>query len=98
MSRSARFFGQNRNTPGRHGTASKWPEWGSKWLGRLLYGPMQALPRNRRRQTKQTGSPSIFRRFHSENMMQTSSALAFTTLMALVPIPFSLEKRDQAKK
>src|SRR5574343_1679824 len=86
MSRSARFFGQNRNTPGRHGTASKWPEWGSKWLGRLLYGPMQALPRNRRRQTKQTGSPSIFRRFHSENMMQTSSALAFTTLMALVPL------------
>jgi membrane protein len=47
---------------------------------------MQALPRNRRRQTKQTGSPSIFRRFHSENMMQTSSALAFTTLMALVPL------------
>lgn len=29
---------------------------------------------------------SIFRRFHSENMMQTSSALAFTTLMALVPL------------
>ncbi len=28
----------------------------------------------------------IFRRFHSENMMQTSSALAFTTLMALVPL------------
>jgi membrane protein len=28
----------------------------------------------------------IFRRFHSENMMQTSAALAFTTLMALVPL------------
>ena len=29
---------------------------------------------------------NIFRRFHSENMMQTSAALAFTTLMALVPL------------
>lgn len=29
---------------------------------------------------------SIFRRFLSENMMQTSAALAFTTLMALVPL------------
>lgn len=34
-------------------------------------------------------SPSvagIFHRFYSENMMQTSAALAFTTLMALVPL------------
>lgn len=45
---------------------------------------MQSPSRNRR--TKQTGTLSIFRRFHSENMMQTSSALAFTTLMALVPL------------
>ena len=29
---------------------------------------------------------SIFQRFYRENMMQTSSALAFTTLMALVPL------------
>src|SRR5574343_835471 len=86
MSRSARFFGQNRNTPGRHGTASKWPEWGSKWLGRLLYGPMHKRPRSRPAISRSAGSPGIFRRFHSENMMQTSSALAFTTLMALVPL------------
>lgn len=45
---------------------------------------MHSPSRNRR--TKQTGTLSIFRRFHSENMMQTSSALAFTTLMALVPL------------
>lgn len=29
---------------------------------------------------------TIFRRFHTENMMQISAALAFTTLMALVPL------------
>src|SRR5574343_1172770 len=57
-----------------------------KRLGRLLYGPMQTPSRIRHRRTKQAGPLSIFRRFHSENMMQTSSALAFTTLMALVPL------------
>jgi membrane protein len=36
--------------------------------------------------SKQVPAANIFRRFHSENMMQTSSALAFTTLMALVPL------------
>jgi membrane protein len=29
---------------------------------------------------------TIFQRFHAENMAQTSSALAFTTLLALVPL------------
>jgi membrane protein len=47
---------------------------------------MQSPSRNRHRRTKQTGTLSIFSRFHSENMMQTSAALAFTTLMALVPL------------
>jgi membrane protein len=46
--------------------------------------PLPSRTRNRR--AKQTGTLTIFRRFHSENMMQTSSALAFTTLMALVPL------------
>ncbi len=54
--------------------------------GRLLYGPMQNHSRPHRRRLKPPKSVSIFRRFHSENMMQTSSALAFTTLMALVPL------------
>lgn len=40
-----------------------------------------------RRQAPRPGVPlTIFRRFRTENMMQTSSALAFTTLMALVPL------------
>lgn len=39
-----------------------------------------------RRGFKQPLSIGIFRRFLGENMMQTSSALAFTTLMALVPL------------
>jgi membrane protein len=56
------------------------------WHGRLLYGPMPSPSRTRNRHSKQTGTLTIFRRFHSENMMQTSAALAFTTLMALVPL------------
>jgi len=54
--------------------------------GQLLYGPMQNHSRSRRGRLKQQKTVGIFRRFHSENMMQTSSALAFTTLMALVPL------------
>ncbi|HJV92675.1 MAG TPA: YhjD/YihY/BrkB family envelope integrity protein [Azonexus sp.] len=54
--------------------------------GPLLYGPMQNSSRYRRGRPKQARGDSIFRRFLSENMMQTSSALAFTTLMALVPL------------
>lgn len=47
---------------------------------------MQNHSRYRRTRQKQIQVDSIFRRFFSENMMQTSSALAFTTLMALVPL------------
>lgn len=47
---------------------------------------MQTRSRNRRTQTRQLGTENVFQRFLSENMMQTSSALAFTTLMALVPL------------
>lgn len=54
--------------------------------GRLLYGPMQMTSQHRRNPAKQVHGDSIFRRFRSENMLQTSSALAFTTLMALVPL------------
>jgi hypothetical protein len=36
--------------------------------------------------TKHGVPGNIFRRFLTENMMQTSAALAFTTLMALVPL------------
>ncbi|MEN9478824.1 MAG: hypothetical protein RLZZ298_219 [Pseudomonadota bacterium] len=54
--------------------------------GGLLYGPMQTQSRYRRTVTKPGVILSIIRRFRSEHMMQTSSALAFTTLMALVPL------------
>ena len=54
--------------------------------GQLLYGPMQKHSRNRRGRSEPLGASGIFRRFLSENMLQTSSALAFTTLMALVPL------------
>jgi len=54
--------------------------------GRLLYGPMQKRPRSRQSVGHSAGPLGIVRRFFSENMMQTSSALAFTTLMALVPL------------
>lgn len=47
---------------------------------------MQNHSRSRRSRLKPPKAMGIFRRFHSENMMQTSSALAFTTLMALVPL------------
>jgi len=42
--------------------------------------------RPRRNATREVREDGVFRRFRSENMMQTSSALAFTTLMALVPL------------
>ncbi len=45
---------------------------------------MQNRSRSRRGHPQST--VGIFRRFRDENMMQTSSALAFTTLMALVPL------------
>lgn len=54
--------------------------------GRLLYGPMQTHSRYRRSPPKMPLAVGIFRRFHNENMLQTSAALAFTTLMALVPL------------
>lgn len=44
---------------------------------------MKKLSRNRVRRPAPVG---IVRRFIDENMMQTSAALAFTTLMALVPL------------
>jgi membrane protein len=47
---------------------------------------MQKHSRSRSVSPRSAASLNIFRRFHSENMMQTSSALAFTTLMALVPL------------
>lgn len=54
--------------------------------GRLLYGPMQKRSPKSRTVKARSGWLSIPRRFLGENMMQTSSALAFTTLMALVPL------------
>ncbi len=45
---------------------------------------MSASPRSRR--SRPSGVVAVFHRFRSENMMQTSAALAFTTLMALVPL------------
>jgi len=47
---------------------------------------MQTHSRYRRPRQKSARLHTIFRRFHSENMMQISAALAFTTLMALVPL------------
>lgn len=47
---------------------------------------MQIRSRNRRDGRKSPVTAGIFHRFYSENMMQTSAALAFTTLMALVPL------------
>lgn len=47
---------------------------------------MQTHSRYRRAQPKPGVPGTIFRRFRTENMMQTSSALAFTTLLALVPL------------
>lgn len=47
---------------------------------------MQKRPRSRQSVGHSAGPLGIVRRFFSENMMQTSSALAFTTLMALVPL------------
>lgn len=59
---------------------------GSVLHGGLLYGPMQTHSPYRRARPKPSRVGGIFRRFHSENMMQISAALAFTTLMALVPL------------
>lgn len=48
---------------------------------------MQTQSRYRRVAVRRTGVPrTIVRRFLAENMMQTSAALAFTTLIALVPL------------
>ncbi|HMT81128.1 MAG TPA: YihY family inner membrane protein [Azonexus sp.] len=47
---------------------------------------MENHSRSRRGRPKPQRGAGIFRRFLEENMMQTSSALAFTTLMALVPL------------
>lgn len=47
---------------------------------------MQKRPRSRQSVGRSAAPLGIVRRFFSENMMQTSSALAFTTLMALVPL------------
>lgn len=46
---------------------------------------MQNHSRYRQEKSAPTRSRGIIHRFHTENMMQTSAALAFTTLMALVP-------------
>ncbi|UCV12560.1 YihY family inner membrane protein [Dechloromonas denitrificans] len=54
--------------------------------GGLLYGPMPTHSRYRRTKARPGKTASIFQRFLNENMLQTSSALAFTTLMALVPL------------
>jgi membrane protein len=47
---------------------------------------MQTHSRYRRSAPKPGVPGTIFRRFRTEHMMQTSAALAFTTLMALVPL------------
>lgn len=47
---------------------------------------MLTRSRNHRSRDQARGTGNIFRRFLSENMMLTSAALAFTTLMALVPL------------
>jgi membrane protein len=47
---------------------------------------MQNHSRSRRGSLKPQKKGGIFQRFRDEHMMQTSSALAFTTLMALVPL------------
>jgi len=47
---------------------------------------MQNHFRSRRGRPKPQKTTGIFRRFLDEHMMQTSSALAFTTLMGLVPL------------
>ncbi len=47
---------------------------------------MQIRSRNRRQAPKAGGVVGILRRFFGENMLLTSSALAFTTLMSLVPL------------
>lgn len=47
---------------------------------------MQTHSRYRRTHPKPGVPGTIFQRFRTENMMQTSSALAFTTLLALVPL------------
>jgi membrane protein len=47
---------------------------------------MQSRSRYRRAHQQSVSGDGIFRRFLSENMLQTSAALAFTTLLALVPL------------
>jgi membrane protein len=47
---------------------------------------MQSQSRYRRSPARQGVPKTIFRRFVAENMMQTSAALAFTTLLGLVPL------------
>lgn len=47
---------------------------------------MQTPSRYRRNRRQASPNAGIFRRFFSENMLQTSAALAFTTLLALVPL------------
>lgn len=46
------------------------------------------MPKAKRhhRHSPSSGNLAILQRFYAENMMQTSAALAFTTLMALVPL------------
>jgi membrane protein len=47
---------------------------------------MQTHSRYRKEKPRPSRLGNIIRRFRTENMMQTSAALAFTTLMALVPL------------
>lgn len=47
---------------------------------------MQSRSRYRRNRPQSVSGDGIFRRFFRENMLQTSAALAFTTLLALVPL------------
>lgn len=47
---------------------------------------MQSRSRYRRNRQQATANGGILRRFLQENMLQTSAALAFTTLLALVPL------------
>lgn len=47
---------------------------------------MQNRSRHRHNRRLQASADGIVRRFFSENMLQTSAALAFTTLLALVPL------------
>src|SRR5574343_937841 len=54
--------------------------------GRLLYGPMTKRSPQRNAGRSRSGILVMLKRFFGENMTQTSAALAFETLISLVPL------------